>query len=139
MLVNNSENNIDVYLLPHTGLFTKTEQKKLLVIDISKKGMISSCVTKNKILVGCRDGTLFEIETDTFKITRAYLADKAVAAIEYLNSFLADSYVISQSMPSGYLDPRSRIDIVVSHALSKEELIHFYTLVLPAGDIQKIL
>lgn len=101
--------------------------------------MISSCVIKNKILIGCRDGTMFEIETDSFKITRQYQANTAVTAIEYMNSFLADSYVISQSMPSGYLDPRSRIDIVVSHPLAKEELIHFYSLVLPAGDINKIL
>ena len=42
-------------------------------------------------------------------------------------------------MPSGYLDPRSKIDIIVSHPLSKEMFIHFYSVLVPSGDINKIL
>jgi hypothetical protein len=37
------------------------------------------------------------------------------------------------------LDPRSKIEIIVSHSSVKEELIQFYSLVLPCGDINKII
>jgi len=42
-------------------------------------------------------------------------------------------------MPSGYLDPRSKIEIIVSRPEAKEDLIHLYSLVVPTGDINKIL
>lgn len=42
-------------------------------------------------------------------------------------------------MPSGYLDPRAKIEIIVSHSSVKDEMIHFYSLVLPSGDINKII
>jgi len=66
------------------------------VININQKGMISSCVLKNKILIGCKDGTVYEIRTDTYQIEKSYEATTAATAIEYLNEFLADSFVISQ-------------------------------------------
>jgi len=42
-------------------------------------------------------------------------------------------------MPSGYLDPRSKIEIIVSRPEAKDDLIPFYSLIIPSGDINKIL
>jgi len=41
-------------------------------------------------------------------------------------------------MPSGYLDPRSKIEIIVSHPLAKETLLHFYSVIIPSGDTKLI-
>jgi hypothetical protein len=65
------------------------------MIDINKKGMISSCCLKNKFLIGCKEGSVFEVDNETLKIVKTYKANTAVNAIEYLHSFLADTFIIS--------------------------------------------
>jgi hypothetical protein len=74
MLVNNPENNIDVFPVPNNKWFSKPDMKQYSVVNIENKGMISSCCIKNKILVGCKDGMIFEIEAESFKVTKSYQA-----------------------------------------------------------------
>jgi hypothetical protein len=64
MFVNNRENNIDVYQVPHNKWFSEPDKKRVAFIDIEGKGMLSSCAIKGKVLIGCRDGTCFEIDSD---------------------------------------------------------------------------
>ena len=68
MLVNNRENNIDVYQVPQNKWFSEPDKKRVAFIDIEGKGMLSSCTVKGKVVIGCKDGTCFEIDTDSFKI-----------------------------------------------------------------------
>jgi len=84
--------------MPKTSIFNKVEQKLQAVIDIGNKGMLSSVFLKNKFVIGCKEGTVFEIDMETLKITKTYKAEMAVNAICNLSGFLEDTFVISQSM-----------------------------------------
>lgn len=46
----------------------------LAVIDIKKKGMVSSVHLKNKFVIGCKEGSVFLFDLDTLKITKTYKA-----------------------------------------------------------------
>ena len=65
-MVNNPDNNIDVYD-GRARLWTKLSQ----VINIQKKGFVNSKVLKHKVMAGCKDGTLFEIDPQTMLIVRS--------------------------------------------------------------------
>jgi hypothetical protein len=66
-----------------------------LLIDIQNKGMISTCCLKNKFLIGCKEGSVFEIDMDNLRVEKTFKADTAVNSIEHLDEFLADTFVIS--------------------------------------------
>lgn len=95
ILVNNSSNNIDVYSMPKSGNLNKFEHKIHTVLDIQGKSMISSVCLKKKFVVGCKDGSVIEFDSETLKMTKCYKASTTVNAIEYLDSFLGDTFVIS--------------------------------------------
>lgn len=57
--------------------------------------MISTCCLKNKFLIGCKEGSIFEIDMESLKIEKTYKAATAINTIEYLEEFLADTFVIS--------------------------------------------
>jgi hypothetical protein len=52
ILVNNSDNNIDVYTL---------ESKLITTININKKGLVCSKITNKILLVACKDFSVHEI------------------------------------------------------------------------------
>ena len=90
-MVNNSSNNIDVYKTVNS--FKK--QKLFAQIDIQGKCMISSVCKAKKFVIGCKEGSVIEIDLDTLEKTKVYQASTVVSAIEYLDTFLEDTFVIS--------------------------------------------
>ena len=69
---------------------------------------------KNSIVIGCKEGSVLEIETENFKVAKKYKTNTAINSIQLMKSYLEDTYIISQSMPGGYLDPRSKLELIVS-------------------------
>lgn len=101
--------------------------------------MTCSVQLKTKFVIGCKEGSIFEFDIDTLKNIKRYKAESAINTIEYMQSYLADTFVISQSMPSGYLDPRSKLEVIVSTTRVKEEMLLFHSAVIQSGDINKVV
>lgn len=84
------------------------------MIDIQKRGMVSSVCIKTAIILGCKEGSVLEVDMESLKVTKSYKASTVVNSVQYLQSFLTNTFIISQSMPGGYLDPRSKLELIVS-------------------------
>ena len=98
-----------------------------------------SKVSKNKVLAGCKDGTVYEICLRDFCVTKEHQFRASVTAIELLSGFMDSTYVVSQSLPSGYLDPRCKLEVIVSLPEIRDAFIEFQSIVVQAGNVNKIL
>ena len=130
ILCNNPDNQVDVY---------SDENQFVTTINIQKKGLVCSKVLKKKMLIGCKDGTVFEVDSKEWAVTKTHTISTCVTAIEHLNGFMEDTYVISQAIPSGYLDPRSRLEVIVSLPDIKDEFMCLESIVVQAGHINKMV
>lgn len=52
---------------------------------------------------------------------------------------MADTFVISTSQPSGYLNPRSKLEVFVSLDQLKDIFLEFRQIIIPTGLVNKIL
>ena len=57
--------------------------------------MISSVCLAKKFVIGCKEGSVIEIDLDTLEKTKVYQTSTVVSCIEYLDTFLEDTFVIS--------------------------------------------
>lgn len=106
IFVSNEFNNIDVYILPNTEI-TKT-LKVYKNINIDKKGMTCSVAFKNKLIVGCKDGNVFEVDSESLTVLKNYQGKTPVMSVDVLYDITTvDLYVMSQKISSGYLEARS--------------------------------
>lgn len=91
------------------------------------------------MVIGCKDGTVFEVNLKDWTVTKTHVISTCVTAIEHLNGFMEDTYVISQAIPSGYLDPRSRLEVIVSLPEISGEFMLLESIVIQAGHVNKMI
>ena len=110
--------------------------------------MMCSFVRQNSLFVGCRDGTLLEINTKTVQLVREMQTGFCISTIQELEK---DVLILGQNIGSGWAEARGQISIVRlvntnSLKMKKEPderlengfRLH-QTLAIPVGDINQIL
>ena len=48
---------------------------------------------------------------------------------------MPDSFLVAQSIPSGYLDPRCKLNVVMSFSECREELLLDQELIIHSGNV----
>lgn len=130
--VNNASNNIDVYEQSDSGSL-----KFKCSVYIGDKGMVSSLQQGNNLLiVGCRDGTLLEVETTKFEVKRQILTEASIMSLTELSPQLI---VVSQTVSSGYLDNRGKLELIAKTDREVAGFTLMCSAVVSTGDINKIL
>jgi hypothetical protein len=84
-------------------------QMQVAVIDINMRGMVSSLAREKSLFVGCRDGTLFEIDVKKLRIVRELQTECTISAIADISP---DMLAIGQTSGSGWVEQRGCIMIV---------------------------
>ena len=133
-LVNSVSNNIDVFKVvsaPHLSF----KSQYYTSIKIGGRGYACSTAKENKMLVGCKDGTLLEVNLRTMKIDREMENDMPIQSITI---FREEMLILAHSMPSGYLEARSALQIVKPDDDYGYASIAIANL-LDTGDINEIL
>ena len=84
--------------------FVERHQPLNTTIQLQGRGMVCSLVRQNSLIIGCRDGTLLEIDTKTLKLKRELQTGCSISTIEELQQ---DVLILGQNTGSGWAKPTS--------------------------------